>query len=280
MRLKNKNIILTGAGRGIGKLIARKLDSEGARLALIARTEEELKKTLHQLKNNESFYKICDIANGESVINTFSDISRKFNDKIDVLINNAGVQNPIGPFIENDLDDWEKNLKINLLGSINCIKFILPYMIKSKHGKIVNFSGGGSTSPRPNFSAYSVSKTAIVRFTETLAEEIKEYNIDINAVAPGAINTSMLEEIIQSGKMAGHEFNEALKREKSGGNDPKHIVELITFLSTNISDGITGKLISAIWDPWKDSEYQNTLRSDSNIATLRRIDNKYFAGIK
>ncbi|MBL7086946.1 MAG: SDR family oxidoreductase [Candidatus Cloacimonetes bacterium] len=280
MRLKNKNIILTGAGRGIGKLIARKLDSEGARLALIARTEEELKKTLHQLKNNESFYKICDIANGESVINTFSDISRKFNDKIDVLINNAGVQNPIGPFIENDLDDWEKNLKINLLGSINCIKFILPYMIKSKHGKIVNFSGGGSTSPRPNFSAYSVSKTAIVRFTETLAEEIKEYNIDINAVAPGAINTSMLEEIIQSGKMAGHEFNEAMKREKSGGNDPKHIVELITFLSTNISDGITGKLISAIWDPWKDSEYQNTLRSDSNIATLRRIDNKYFAGIK
>ena len=280
MRLKNKNIILTGAGRGIGKLIARKLDSEGARLALIARTEEELKKTLHQLKNNESFYKICDIANGESVINTFSDISRKFNDKIDVLINNAGVQNPIGPFIENDLDDWEKNLKINLLGSINCIKFILPYMIKKKYGKIVNLSGGGSTSPRPNFSAYSVSKTAIVRFTETLAEEIKEYNIDINAVAPGAINTSMLEEIIQSGKMAGHEFNEALKREKSGGNDPKHIVELITFLSTNISDGITGKLISAIWDPWKDSEYQNTLRSDSNIATLRRIDNKYFAGIK
>lgn len=278
--LKNINIILTGAGRGIGKVLAQRLDSEGARLALIARTDEELQKTLYQLKNTESFYKICDIANGESVISTFTDISRKFNEKIDVLINNAGVQNPIGPFIENKMTDWEKNLKINLFGSLHCIKFVLPYMIKKEYGKIVNLSGGGSTSPRPNFSAYGVSKTAIVRFTETLAEEIKEYNIDINAVAPGAINTSMLEEIIHSGKMAGHEFNEALKREKSGGNDPKHVAELITFLSTSLSDGITGKLISAIWDPWKDSKYQNILRSDSNIATLRRIDNKYFAGIK
>jgi len=280
MRLRGKNVILTGASRGIGKIVAQKLDAEGACLALIARNKKKLEETLTLLSNKRSFYYVCDISDEVAVRKIFSEISKKFNKKIDVLINNAGVQYPIGLFVDNELSVWKDNIKINLFGTINCIKSILPEMIGKKYGKIINLSGGGSTSPRPNFSAYGVSKTAIVRFTETLAEELKKMNIDVNAVAPGAINTSMIKEIIDSEKKAGKEYEEAVIRQKNGGNNPRHVAELITFLSSSLSDGITGKLISAIWDPWRDSEFQNLLKNDINVSTLRRIDNKYFKGIK
>lgn len=280
MRLRNTNVILTGAGRGIGKILAQKLDSEGACLALIARNEKELKETLTLLSNQRSFYYVCDISDEVAVRNIFSEISKKFNEKIDMLINNAGVQYPIGPFVDNELNVWKDNIRINLFGTINCIKSVLPEMIRKKYGKIVNLSGGGSTSPRQNFSAYGVSKTAIVRLTETLADELRNVNIDVNAVAPGAINTSMLKEIIDAEKKAGKEYEDALKRQKNGGNDSSHISELVAFLASELSDGISGKLLSAIWDPWRDLEFQYSLKNDTDVATLRRIDNKYFKRIK
>jgi NAD(P)-dependent dehydrogenase (short-subunit alcohol dehydrogenase family) len=149
-------------------------------------------------------------------------------------------------------------------------------MINIKKGKIINLSGGGSTSPRPNFSAYAVAKTGIVRFTENLAEEVKEFNIDVNAIAPGAINTKMLEDVLHAENLAGIEYDEAVKRKKTGGNNPELAADLICFLASGLSDGITGKLISAPWDPWKENSYQNELRNNKDVAVLRRIDNKNF----
>jgi NAD(P)-dependent dehydrogenase (short-subunit alcohol dehydrogenase family) len=152
----------------------------------------------------------------------------------------------------------------------------LQCMIDNKKGKIINLSGGGSTSARPNFSAYAVAKTGIVRFTENLAEEVREFNIDVNAVAPGAVNTKMLDDVLNAKSLAGKEYAEALNRKEKGGNDPELAADLIVFLASGLSDGITGKLISAPWDPWNENSYQNELRNNKDIAVLRRIDNKNF----
>ncbi len=277
MKLKNKNIIITGAGRGIGRETAIRLSELGANIILLSRTEKELKETLAIVKKNSpnSLYNILDITDDLAVKNTINRVIEKFK-QIHVLINNAGIQFPIGPFLKNDLKEWKRNIEVNLLGTINCTHAVLSNMIKFGHGKIINMSGGGATSPRSNFSAYGVAKTGIVRFTETLAEELRDKNIYANCVAPGAINTKMLDEVIQAGESAGSEFNDAIERQEKGGTDIKVPTGLISFLVSEESDGITGKIISAPWDKWQDADFQNELRVDKDIATLRRIDNKYF----
>ena len=275
--LKNKKTIITGAGRGIGRVISERFAKEGASLVLIARTESELKETLEIIKPNSpgSFYYVADVSKENEVRKAVEDIISKWGG-IDILVNNAGVQQPIGPFYQNNLDEWKRNIDINLFGTLNMTHYVIRHMIDKKKGRIINLSGGGSTSSRPNFSAYAVSKTGIVRFTEILAEEVKEFNINVNAVSPGAINTKMLEEVLQAKNLAGKEFDEALKRKKTGGNDPELAADLICFLASGLSDGITGKLISVPWDPWKDESFQDELRENNNFAVLRRIDNKNY----
>jgi 3-oxoacyl-[acyl-carrier protein] reductase len=275
--LKNKKAIITGAGRGIGRVISEKFAKEGASLVLISRTESELVETLEIVKqySPNSLYYVADISKENEIKIVVENIQSKWGD-IDILVNNAGVQNPIGPFYKNNLDEWKRNIEINLFGTMNLTYYVIHRMIDNRKGKIINLSGGGSTSPRPNFSAYAVSKTGIVRFTENLAEEVREFNIDVNAISPGAINTKMLEEVLHAEILAGTEHAEALKRKQKGGNDPELAADLICFLASGLSDGITGKLISAPWDPWKDELYQNELKNNKDLAVLRRIDNKNF----
>lgn len=277
MTYENKNIILTGGGRGIGREIAKKLSTEQANIVLISRTERELKETYSLIKDKSpsSFYLTLDISNKNDVQTAFEKITKRF-ERIDCLINNAGIQAPIGNFYLNDLDKWKMNIEINLLGAVYFTYYAVQSMMNQKKGKIINFSGGGSTSPRPAFSSYAVAKTGIVRFTETIAEELREFKIDANAIAPGAINTGMLEEVLESGEIAGKEYIDAILRKEKGGNSPELVTELVSFLCSDESDGITGKLISAPWDPWKTLEFQNLLKTDKDLATLRRIDNKTF----
>ena len=277
MTLKGKNALVTGAGRGIGRAIALRCASEGAKVVLLARTASELNETSDQISGlgGESYAVVCDISSAKSVNDAVS-FARKKCGLIDVLVNNAGVQPPMGPFAGVNIDEWKKNVKINLFGTLHCVQAVLPEMMQRKKGKIINLSGGGSTSPRPNFSAYAVSKTAIVRFTETLAVELREFNIDANAVSPGAVNTKMLDEVLLAGHLAGKEASDAEKRKRSGGDDPEVAAELVCFLASEASDGITGKLISARWDPWREESFRSRLKSDKDFATLRRIDDKYF----
>ncbi len=277
MILKNKKVILTGAGGGIGSVIADKLAEEGAAIVLIDLVQLALEETLKKIKvkSSSSFYIVTDISTERQVKTACEEIDNKIGD-VDVLVNSAGVQAPIGNFYLNDLEKWKKNIEVNLLGTVNFTYHVLSSMMKKKKGKIINFSGGGSTSPRPALSAYAVAKTAVVRFTETIAEELKDYNIDINAVAPGAINTKMLDEVLQAGESSGKEYFDALKRKDEGGNSPELVADLICFLASEKSDGITGKLISAPWDPWINKDFQELLRTDKDFGTLRRIDNKTF----
>ncbi len=275
--LKNKTIIITGAGRGIGRALAEVCAKEGAQLCLISRTESELKDTLERVKqfSKDSFYLVGDVSDENSARKCVLSAKEKLVN-IDALINNAGIQSPIGPFIKNDISHWKKNIEINLFGTINMTYFVLPYMVARKKGKIINFSGGGATSPRANFSAYGASKTAIVRFTETLAEENKEFNVDINSIAPGAVNTKMLDEVIDAQELSGVEYQDALKRKSAGASSPYIAAGLVSFLVSDLSNGISGKLISAPWDSWKEENFQSLLRTDKDFATIRRIDNKSF----
>ncbi len=277
MNLKGKSILITGAGRGIGRAIALECASEGANIILLARTHSELRNTAAEISRlgGASLIFVCDISSSSKVNKAVSSAKKEFGE-LDVLVNNAGIQPPIGPFSDADLGEWKTNVTVNLFGTANVIAAVLPGMIARKKGKIINLSGGGSASPRPNFSAYAVSKTAIVRFTEILAIELLDSHIDVNAISPGAVNTKMLDEVLLAGSRAGNEAKAAQKRRDEGGDDPQLAAELACFLASDESDRITGKLISARWDPWRDTSFRAKLRSDKDFATLRRIDDKYF----
>ena len=150
---------------------------------------------------------------------------------------------------------------------------LLPHFKTNKGGKIINMSGGGATAPLPRLSAYAAAKAALVRLTETMAHETLGCGIDVNAIAPGALNTRLLDEILEAGpNRVGKDFYErSLKQKEDGGASMMKAAELCVYLGSDDSDGITGKLISAVWDPWKDlARHLNKLKS-SEIYTLRRI---------
>jgi NAD(P)-dependent dehydrogenase (short-subunit alcohol dehydrogenase family) len=193
--------------------------------------------------------------------------------RIDILVNNAGVQSPIGPLVDNNPDEWTQTFATNLFGPFFFLQAVLPGMIAQGHGKVINLSGGGATSPRPNFSAYASSKAALVRLTETLAEELRPYNIQVNAVAPGAVNTRMLDEMLRAGAAAGVELTEARNRKTQGGTPVELVAELVRFLASDVSDGLTGKLISAPHDDWRTWDARRIAGlANSSWYTLRRLD--------
>ena len=227
---------------------------------------------------NLSFYKL-DISD-ENAVNTFYNDLNKIDGDIFALINAAGFQSPIGKFIDLDYNDWIINLSNNFLGTVNMIRGFLFNTNNKSQRKIINFSGGGSTSSRPYFTAYAVSKTAIVKFTEILADEIADQNIDINAIAPGAVNTNMLDEVLTAKSLAGEEYALETIRKKSGGVSPKKAVDLCQFLLSEDANGVTGKLISAIWDDYRNPNFLARLKTDSELCCLRRIDSLNFDNVK
>lgn len=274
MRLKNKVALITGAGRGIGRALAEGFATEGADVALAARTKTELEKTAENIRviGQRVLAIPTDVSNPTSVKDLVKIVLAEFG-QIDVLINNAGRQPPIGPFVDSAIEDWVRTLIVNLVGTVLCCKAVLPGMIKRRRGRIINLSGGGATSPRPNFSAYSASKAAIVRLTETLAEEMKPFDIQINAIAPGAINTRMLDEVLTAGKTAGDvALSQAKQQKRTGGDSVDAVVALAVFLASEESGGLTGKLISAQHDPWREWAGKADELNASPLYTIRRLD--------
>lgn len=276
MELKNKSAIITGASRGLGKEIAVQFVEKGASVAICARSERELGDTveeLNRIKTNAQlvFSSVVDIAN-QSCVAAFARNSLNALGKIDILVNNAGVYGPKGNVDIVDVAEWIRAFEINVFGIIFMCQEVIPLLKRNNTGKIINLSGGGATSPLPGLSAYAASKSAVVRLTETMALELKENNIFVNAIAPGALNTRMLDEIIEDGKdKLPFEFYErALKQKETGGTPLSLGAELCVYLASSESDGITGKLVSAVWDDWRNLHLRlDELKSD--IYTLRRI---------
>jgi NAD(P)-dependent dehydrogenase (short-subunit alcohol dehydrogenase family) len=193
--------------------------------------------------------------------------------QIHILVNNAGVYGPKGRIEDVAWDDWVHAVEINLLGSILTSKALLPHLRAHHYGKIIQLSGGGATAPLPFISAYAASKAGIVRFMETLAEEVKTDGIDVNSIAPGALNTRLLDEVLAAGpgKVGDSFYERAVKQKAEGGAPLGAGAELAVYLASAASDGLTGKLISAMWDPWEHfPEHMDDLQK-TDIYTLRRI---------
>ena len=190
-----------------------------------------------------------------------------------VLVNNAGIAGPAGPVEDADWHEWLRTLEINLLGAVLLSRAVLPHFKQARYGKIVQLSGGGATNPLPRLSAYATSKAAVIRFMETLAEETRQHGIDVNSIAPGALDTRLLDQFIAAGaERIGTEFHaRSLRVKEEGGVPLERGAELAVFLGCARSDGITGKLISAVWDPWAalPQHLEDLRRTD--VYTLRRI---------
>lgn len=271
--LDGKVAIVTGGSMGIGKAIATVFLKEGAQVMLASRNKSDLEMTKQELANLGPRVGILptDVGDENQVRDLVDFTLTEFGD-INILVNCAGIQKPIGFITDIDSEQWLETMKINLFGTFLCIKAVLQTMIKNGRGKIINMSGGGAVAPRPRFSAYSASKAAVVRLTETLAEEVKEYNIDINAIAPGAVNTRLLDEVLQAGEAAGQKaLAEAKKQFESGGTPREEAAVLALFLASSKSDGLTGRLISAAWDNWQEIPSSISRIMSSDVYTMRRI---------
>ena len=213
-----------------------------------------------------------DISVPDQVDNLFNLALSKMGD-VNVLIANAGVYGTKGPIEEIDWQEWSDAIDINLKGAVLTTRSVIPHFKRKRSGKIIYLSGGGATKPLPYLSAYAASKAAVVRFCETVAEELIDFGIDVNAVAPGALNTRLLDEVLEAGpdKVGKRFYEQSVKQKENGGDSLSKGAELTVFLATKASDGITGKLISALWDPWQDmGGFLDDLKH-SDIYTLRRI---------
>ena len=278
--LKNQVVLVTGASKGLGYEIAKYFLKFGSNLMICSRNYIQIKKAYEKLnkiknKNQKIFYSVTDVSSFDQVKKLIKTTIDKFK-KIDVLVNNAGIYGPMGNFEKVNWNEWVKAIQINLFGSILLCRAVMPYFKKKNKGKIIQLSGGGAASPLPLISSYAVSKAAIVRFVENLSEEVKNYNIDINAVAPGPLNTDMLKEVLKAGprKVGKVFYNKSLKQKETGGTPLNKVCELILFLGSKYSDGIRGKLISALWDDWRNWINYKELLQNSDAYTLRRIVGK------
>lgn len=188
------------------------------------------------------------------------------------LIHAAAVIGPIGPALETDPGDWFDALRINLLGTLLVLRAAASRMRQKGGGRIVLFSGGGATSPFPNYTAYACSKVGVVRLAETLAIELAGEGIAVNAIAPGFVATRMHDATLKAGERAGDAYLERTRRGlEDGGVPPELAARAAVFLLSDRSAGITGRLLAAPWDDWDDWPEHRAEIEGSDLFTLRRI---------
>jgi len=276
IKLEGLNALVTGGSQGLGEAIAEHFLRAGANVVICARGEKELFSTRDKLARlfpaQKILAKACDVAD-EAQVNALVDLARRELGPLHILVNNAGIYGPKGPTESVDLPAWRQALEVNLFGVLLPCRAVIPHFKKAGRGKIIIISGGGATNPLPNLSAYAASKAAVVRLMETLAEELRSFQIDVNAIAPGALATRLVDEILAAGpEKVGQAFFNKNKQWKETGAVPLSLgAELAVHLASAQTDGITGKLISAQWDPWaKLHEHRDEL-AKSDIYCLRRI---------
>ena len=267
--LKDQAVLITGAGRGIGKRLAIGFAAEGARVGLLARSQAELDLAKLEIEHagGTALRIRADVRDYDQMSAAVERMRAVFGG-VQMLIAAAAVQGPIGPLVELKPRAWTETIETNLTGVMHACRAVLPLMIEKRRGKILVIAGGGAASPRPRFSAYAASKTAVVRLVETLAEEVRDYNVQVNCMAPGGTYTHMTDEILQAGERAGsREIEQAEEVRLTGGTNPDKQTQLALFLASERSNHISGKLIH-VNDDWKRLERENM---NPEAYTLRRL---------
>jgi 3-oxoacyl-[acyl-carrier protein] reductase len=273
----SKNVLITGASRGLGRAIAHAFWQNGASLIITARSEDDLKSLQNELRSSAKLtqqvdFIVADLSSATAITDLIAQARRVW-DYIDVLVNNAAVVGPIGTAWEDNWESWIFTLNVNLFAPVQLCRLCIPWMKECGKGKIINISGGGATGPRPRFSPYATAKVGLVRFTETLAMELKEFNIQVNAVAPGMMNSEMTAAVLAAGKeRAGEkEYADAAAQGIAMKDNAEKAARLCVYLASSFGDSITGKLISAVWDSWENLADHSEELATSDIYTLRRI---------
>jgi 3-oxoacyl-[acyl-carrier protein] reductase len=226
--LKNKSVLITGAGRGIGKRLALGFARAGARVGLLSRTQAELdlaKLEIEQAGGNALRIR-ADVRDLEQLMASVDRIRVVFG-ALDVLVCSAGVQGPIGPFLSAKPRAWAEAIDVNLIGVANACRAALPGMIERRSGKIIVVAGPGSASARPNFSAYAASQAALVRFVECIAAEVRDDNVQVNAMAPGGSYTHMTDEVLHA---RGERYSRL--NDKNGVALSHAVLFLVVYLAT------------------------------------------------
>jgi NAD(P)-dependent dehydrogenase (short-subunit alcohol dehydrogenase family) len=266
--LKEKSVLITGAGRGIGKRLAIGFAAAGARVGLLARSPAELDLAKLEIEHagGVALRIRADVRDMEQMTAAVDRMQVVFGG-LHILVTAAAIQGPIGAFQDCKPKAWAETFETNVLGVANAMKVVLPRMIERRSGKIIVLSGGGAAYGRPNFSAYAGSKAALARIVECVAEEVRDHNVQINCLLPGGAYTSMTDEILQAGDRAGpKELEEAQKIRITGGIPAEKQIQLALFLASENSNHVTGKLIH-VTDDWKKLEHENMKHE---AYTLRR----------
>lgn len=268
--MREKSVLITGAGRGIGKRLAIGFAMAGARVGLLARSQPELdlaKLEIEQAGGNTLRLR-ADVRDLEQLC-AAADRMRAVYGQVDVMIAAAGLPGPIGPLLSTKPKAWSETIEVNLVGVANACRAVLPHMIERRSGKIIMIAGAGASYTRPNFTAYAASKAALVRLAECVAAEVLEHNVQVNAMIPGKAYTYMTDEILRAGEeRAGpREVEEAEEVRLTGGESPEKQIQLALFLASERSNHITGKLLS-VNDDWRRFEQKNM---QPELYTLRRV---------
>jgi NAD(P)-dependent dehydrogenase (short-subunit alcohol dehydrogenase family) len=277
MKLSGRFALITGASQGLGAEIARHYVANGASVMLCARNADKLaaqQKNLAPLLAADAriVTVVADVGEPKDVDLIFEAVRKEF-PRLDILVNNAGIYGPMGNIEDIVWDEWVDAIRINLLGLVYVSRAAMPIFRAQRYGKIVNISGGGAANPMPAITAYAASKAGVVRFTESLALECKDDHIDVNAIAPGALVTRMMDQLLEAGPdKVGRAFFDRMKKIAEEGGTPLDVgAALCVFLGSAESDGITGKLIAAQWDRWEDWPMHLDELNASDVYTLRRI---------
>ena len=266
---KDTNVLVTGGGRGIGKRLAIGFARAGARVGLLARSKAELDLTHLEIEHNggNALRLRADVCDLEQIAAAVDRMRVHFG-PVQVLVCAAGSQGPIGPFIDMPAKAWAETISTNLIGVANSCRAVLPQMMDRRSGKIIVLSGRGAANARPNFSAYAASKAAVARLVETIAEEVRDHNVQVNCMGPGAAYTHMTDEILRAGERAGwQEAEEAHGVRMTGGISADLQIQLALFLASEQSNHLSGRLIH-VNDDWKKLKNVNI---EADMYTLRRL---------